>query len=69
MSPAPIAAKLTENPVRARTSKAETPGAPSSGRIRSRCDTTSASREASIRATSSSVPNVPLPAAHQTLMP
>ena len=69
MSSARIAAKCTENPVRALISCAETPGAPSSGRTRVRCSTTFARPEASIRATSPPVPNVPLPAAHQTLMP
>ena len=51
------------------TSGAETPGAPSWGRTRVRCVTTWSSRTAAMRRTSSAVPKVPFPAAHQTLIP
>ena len=52
------------------TSGADTPGAPSCGRISLRCDTTSSRPDrGDARTSSSSVPKVPLPAAHQTLMP
>src|SRR5450759_4852462 len=59
----------TTKPDQRFTSYAEIPGAESCGKIRVRCRIILASPEDTIRRTSSSVPNVPLPAAHQTLIP
>ena len=51
------------------TSGADIPGAPNCGRIILLWDTFSNSPSANILFTSSSVPKVPFPAAHQTFMP
>ena len=59
----------TEKPHPFRTSWGATPGAPSCGRMSLRWLTTSASRVSVTLRITSSVPKVPSPAAHQTLIP
>jgi hypothetical protein len=59
----------TRNPVAFLTSWAVIPGAPNSGSISTRRETTSARRVSCTRWINSSVPNVPLPAAYHTFTP
>jgi len=60
---------ITLKPLSFLTRWALIPGPPNCGTIKFLCDTIPLIPVASMRFTSSSVPNVPLPAAHQTLRP
>jgi len=64
-----MAAYRMVKPLRRATSWADTPAAPRIGSSSRRWLTTPARPVAAMRRTSSPVPKVPFPAAHQTLIP